>query len=159
MGSLNLLIDLEPASLLLREGCEAFLPSSLSDTLLECATNHEEEFPLPAGCCSMLFGLPWVVLLTGIIEAFTLELFLHFLVSGDSFGKNPVLPCFHYLGKAAGMACSLSLVCLHPELLILPWFLKSPETHCKMGWVTGMFCTFLCFTADVGGSRCGFLTL
>lgn len=133
MGSLNLLIYLEPASLLLREGCEAFLPSSLSDTLLECATNHEEEFPLPAGCCSMHFGLLWVVLLTRIIEAFKLELFLHFLVPGDSFGNNPVLPCFHYLGKAAGTTCCLSPICLHLELLVLLLFLKSPETHCKMG--------------------------
>lgn len=62
------------------------------------------------------------MLLTGIIEAFKLELFLHFLVSGGSFGNNPVLPFLHYLDKAAGMACSLS-----PELLSLPLSLKPSE--------------------------------
>lgn len=92
-------------------------------------TGKNFPFLLAVAQCSLV---SWVVLLTGI-EAFKLELFLHFLVSGDSFGNNPVLLCFRYLGKAVGMACSLSPVFLHSEVLVLPLFLKLPETHCKMG--------------------------
>ena len=103
----------------------------------ESATNHEEEFPLPAGCCSMLLGLPWVVLLAGITGAFDLELCLHFLVSRGSFRNNPVLPCLRYLGKACGTACSLSPICLHPELLGLHFYKQLNHTLQNRGSLEG----------------------
>lgn len=81
--------SLEPASLLLMEGIWSF-----SATIpFSCTANHEEEFPVD--CCSMLFDLPCVVLLACITEAFDMELCLHFLLSGSSFGRNPVLTFLH----------------------------------------------------------------
>lgn len=56
IGSLNLLTHLEPNSPLLSEGCEAILPPSPSDTLLEAPLTTRKNFPnlLAVAWCSLV---------------------------------------------------------------------------------------------------------
>lgn len=115
MGSLNLLTHLEPASLLLREGCEAFLPPSLSDALLKVLLVMTKNFPFllaVAGCSSVCPGLRfWLVSLWSLIWSCAfISLCLEAVLEITLF-------CLHCLGKARGTACSMSPICLHPDPL------------------------------------------
>lgn len=142
MRSLSALTHSEQASPLPRVGCQAFLPPSLSDTLLKARLIMGKNFLFLLAVAQGSLVCPglcfWLVSLGALIWS----------CAFISLCPEAVLEIILLCPASVILTRHMAHVCLHPELPDLPVFQQTPEPHVAKWGITGRSHTFLCFTVE-----------